>query len=72
MATPRSSSDAPADRPRLRCLGRIGDLPDRRGENLAIFTTIFIRPALELKSPVQRLAGALAATGGRIVSGRTH
>jgi hypothetical protein len=48
------------------------ELPDRRGENLAIFTTIFVRPALELTSPVRRLAGALAATSSRIVSRRAH
>jgi hypothetical protein len=51
---------------------RFGDLPDRRGENFAIFTTIFVRPALEMTSPVRRLAGALAATGNRIVSRRAH
>jgi hypothetical protein len=71
MTTPRAASHTPANRSRSGSFRR-DDLPDRRGENLAIFTTIFIRPALELKSPVRRLAGALAATGGRIVSGRAH
>jgi len=53
-----------------RC--RFADLPDRRGEALAIFTTIFIRPALELKRPARRLVGALADAGGRMVAGRFH
>jgi hypothetical protein len=49
---------------------RLGDLPDRRGEAIDIFTTIFIRPALELRSPARRLVGALAGAGGRMVAGR--
>jgi hypothetical protein len=72
MMAPRSAYDPPADRPRLGYRNCFSDLPDRRGENLAIFTTIFVRPALELTSPVRRLAGALAATSSRIVSRRAH
>jgi hypothetical protein len=71
MTSPRAACKTPADRPRSQSFG-CEDLPDLRGENLAIFTTIFIRPVLELKSPVRRLAGVIAATGGRIVSSRTH
>lgn len=70
--TPRSANNCPADRSRSGYRCRFDELPDRRGENLDIFTTIFIRPALELTTPVRRLAGALAATGGRIVSRRAH
>lgn len=42
---------------------RLDDLPDRRGETLQIFTTIFLRPALELRSPIRRIAGAVAGAG---------
>ena len=34
--------------------------PDRRGEALDIFTTIFVRPALELREPLRRLVRDLA------------
>lgn len=35
-------------------------VPDRRGEAFQIFTTIFVRPALELRDPIRRLARDLA------------
>jgi hypothetical protein len=53
------------------------NLPDRRGEALQIFTTIFLRPALELRSPIRRIAGAVAGAGtglrtrGRVKAGGT-
>jgi hypothetical protein len=72
MVTPRPAFDAAPDRLRSESRDCFSDLPDRRGENLAIFTTIFVRPALELTSPVRRLAGAIATTGSRIVSRRAH
>jgi hypothetical protein len=72
MIAPRPAIDAAADRLTSGYCARLRELPDRRGENLAIFTTIFVRPALELTSPVRRLAGALAATSSRIVSRRAH
>jgi hypothetical protein len=53
-----------------RGYGRFGNLPDRRGEALDIFTTIFIRPALELRSPARRLVDALTGAGGRMVATR--
>lgn len=34
--------------------------PDRRGEAFHIFTTIFVRPALELRDPIRRLVQDLA------------
>jgi hypothetical protein len=72
MITPCSAPDRTPDLPSARYPRCFGELPDRRGENLAIFTTIFVRPALELASPVRRLAGAFAATSSRIVSRRAH
>lgn len=36
------------------------DAPDCRGEALQIFTTIFVRPALELREPIRRLVHNLA------------
>jgi len=39
-------------------------VPDRRGEAFAIFTTIFVRPALELGPSVTRIARHLGVVGG--------
>ena len=57
--------------------------PDRRGEALQIFTTIFVRPALDMQPSIRRIAGAcalaarhlaseLAATSPRLRPGRLH
>jgi hypothetical protein len=74
MSTPFSTTSRPLASTPVRASprgdGRFGALPDRRGEALDIFTTIFIRPALELKSPARRLVGALADAGGRMVATR--
>lgn len=56
---------------------------DRRGEALLIFTTIFVRPALDLRRPVRRIAGTcvlaarhlatgVSGTTRRIASGRAR
>ncbi len=37
-----------------------GGALDRRGEALLIFTTVFVRPALELRLPIQHLATTCA------------
>lgn len=42
----------------------LGPVPDRRGESLQIFTTIFIRPMLEFRHPVARIAWHLCREGG--------
>jgi hypothetical protein len=60
MNAPRPLACAPPRTP-----GRLAGLPDRRGEALVIFTTIFIRPALELRSPARHLVNALAHAGAR-------
>jgi hypothetical protein len=61
---------------------RLGAL-DRRGESWQIFTTIFVRPALELRPPIRHLAAScvvaarnlasdLAETSLRMTSGRVR
>jgi hypothetical protein len=44
-----------------KCFLGVG--PDRRGEAFDIFTTIFLRPALELGTPIRRAAGAVIGAG---------
>jgi hypothetical protein len=49
-----------------RVRGGIDRLPDRRGESLDIFTTIFVRPALEFRPAVARFARHLCTGAGTV------
>jgi len=73
VSTPRPS---PVPPPRLRqgtllslVRGGIDRLPDRRGESLDIFTTIFVRPALDFRPAVARFARHLCTRGGPVAFG---
>jgi hypothetical protein len=75
LAAPRPATPEPARRG--GGLFPSGSLaPDRRGEAFAIFSTIFLRPALELRAPIRRFLGDLASArpctrmGARLIPAR--
>jgi hypothetical protein len=73
VSTPLRSPARPTRLRRGTLLWRVRSgidrLPDRRGESLDIFTTIFVRPALEFRPAVARFARHLCTGGGTVAFG---